>query len=226
MGITLHYSGELLSPSLIPTITEEMQALSEESGWSFTKIEKHVFRLPGRAPLRIQGSLITVHPKAEPFNLVFDQKGVLVSFLYLLASTQEDFAEAEKVQPTRLVILNSDGQVSEVDDTDEKYHTVGLYTASTKTQFAGPGVHITLCKLLRYLEKKYFKRLSVQDEGTYWELNDLYQLSQRMEFLGSMIKKLGDYFDSRAPDLPIDDSNPEKLLADLQEFLRRSKGVE
>jgi len=226
MGITLYYSGELRSPSLIPTITEEMQALSAESGWSYTKIEKDAFRLPGRTLLRVEGSLITVHPKAEPFNLIFDQQGVLVSFLHLLANSREDSEDSEKAQPPRLFILDSDGQVSEVDDADEKYDEIGLYTASTKTQFAGPGAHITLCKLLRYLQKKYFRRLSVNDEATYWESNDLCELSRRMQFLDSMITKLGDYFDSRAPDLPIDDSNPEKLLADLQEFLRRMKGEE
>ncbi len=226
MGITLHYSGELRSPSLIPKITEEMRALSKESGWSFTNIGKDVFRLPGRAPLHIEGSLIAVHPEAEPFNLIFDQKGVLVSFLYLLANSQENSADAEKAQSPRIFLLDSNGQASEVEDADEKYHNVGLYTASTKTQFAGTGAHITLCKLLRYLQKKYFKRLSVNDEGTYWELNDLYQLHQRMQFLDSMITQLGDYFESRAPDLPIDDRNPEKLLANLQEFLGRIKGAE
>jgi len=39
----------------------------------------------------------------------------------------------------------------------------------TKTQYAGPDAHITIIKLIRYIEKKYFSSFELCDEGMYWE---------------------------------------------------------
>lgn len=47
-----------------------------------------------------------------------------------------------------------------------------IYVISTNTQYAGPEVHLTLMKLLRYLAEKYFSVFELSDEGMYWETND------------------------------------------------------
>jgi hypothetical protein len=47
-----------------------------------------------------------------------------------------------------------------------------VYTTSTKTQFAGPGAHIAVIKLLRWLKEKYFSAFELSAEGMYWETMD------------------------------------------------------
>ncbi|MEO7046854.1 MAG: hypothetical protein ABI091_16245, partial [Ferruginibacter sp.] len=47
-----------------------------------------------------------------------------------------------------------------------------IFTASTKTQYAGLDAHIAIIKLLKYLSKKYLKDFTLIDEGYYWETDD------------------------------------------------------
>ncbi|MEO7983251.1 MAG: hypothetical protein ABI688_04135 [Bacteroidota bacterium] len=43
-----------------------------------------------------------------------------------------------------------------------------IEVAHTKTQFAGPDIHIAILKLLDHLNKKYFESFKLNDEGCYW----------------------------------------------------------
>jgi len=47
-----------------------------------------------------------------------------------------------------------------------------IYTTSTKTQYAGPDVHMGIIKLFRHLRTKYFSEFDMSDEGMYWETMD------------------------------------------------------
>jgi hypothetical protein len=47
-----------------------------------------------------------------------------------------------------------------------------IFTASTKTQYAGPDAHIAVIKLLKYISKKYLDKFELYDEGNYWETDD------------------------------------------------------
>ena len=42
----------------------------------------------------------------------------------------------------------------------------------TKTQYAGPEVHMAMIKMLRYMSEKYYAEIEVTDEGEYWETGD------------------------------------------------------
>jgi hypothetical protein len=42
----------------------------------------------------------------------------------------------------------------------------------TKTQFAGPEVHMAMIRMLRHISDKYFAEIEVSDEGEYWEKGD------------------------------------------------------
>jgi hypothetical protein len=50
-------------------------------------------------------------------------------------------------------------------DPSEKYYSL----CHTKTQYAGPEVHMTLVKMLRYMSDKYYSEIEMCDEGEYWE---------------------------------------------------------
>ena len=56
-----------------------------------------------------------------------------------------------------------------------------LYTASTKTQYAGFDAHVAVIKFLRYLKEKYFSVFEMIDEGMYWETNDLKILQSQFD---------------------------------------------
>ncbi len=47
-----------------------------------------------------------------------------------------------------------------------------MFTASTKTHYAGPDAHIAIIKLLKYISGKYMKDFQLTDEGNYWESGD------------------------------------------------------
>ena len=50
----------------------------------------------------------------------------------------------------------------------------------TKTQFAGPDVHIAVCALLRYVKERYAPDLWVEDESGYFETGDREDLEGRL----------------------------------------------
>ena len=69
-----------------------------------------------------------------------------------------------------------------------------MYMCHTKTNYAGPDVHIAIVKLLRYVSQKYLENFKMYDEGLYWENNDEYatcnQFAQHNAALDSMADSL------------------------------------
>ncbi len=55
-----------------------------------------------------------------------------------------------------------------------------LASSWVKTQFAGPETHIAVVELFRSLRKR-FERLTIEDEGEYWEGSDREKLIERMQ---------------------------------------------
>jgi hypothetical protein len=220
MGVSIHYTGELTAPSVLPALIQEMQALSDEANWSATKIGPDLFHLPNRPPMQAEGLLVTIHPEIEPLNLVFNQEGRLVSFLFLIANAVEPgkLNEAKAEEKFEVIVVDSDGHESKIHEGNSKYFQYGLWHASTKTQFAGPAAHITLCKLLRYLRSKYFKRLDVNDEGGYWETGEVEQLIERMNIINFAIDRFSELLQSQTGESNSGERTTESLLADLRRF--------
>ena len=61
----------------------------------------------------------------------------------------------------------------------DKVHTQGAFT---KTQFAGPHVHMRIVDLLRRVSEKYFEHFEMIDEAGYWENPDKEALMERFGF--------------------------------------------
>lgn len=53
-------------------------------------------------------------------------------------------------------------------DPNDQYYSL----CAVKTQYAGPEVHMSMIKMLRYISEKYFSEINVFDEGDYWETGD------------------------------------------------------
>jgi hypothetical protein len=63
-----------------------------------------------------------------------------------------------------------------------------------KTQYAGISSHIEIIQFLREIEP-HFKELKVNDEGEFWESNDIDRLEQKFDFMSQSISMLGEELD-------------------------------
>jgi DNA helicase HerA-like ATPase len=94
-----------------------------------------------------------------------------------------------------------------------------IFTASTKTQYAGADAHIAIIKLLKYLSKKYLKDFTLIDEGYYWETDDEKILLEQFEKYNAAI----DIFCEALKGLPAIPGETAESLGDRLERLLREK---
>ncbi|MBX9782007.1 MAG: hypothetical protein K2X48_01825 [Chitinophagaceae bacterium] len=62
-----------------------------------------------------------------------------------------------------------------------------MFTAFTKTQFAGPDVHKAIIKLMRYITEKFFSVFRMEDESYYWETGDETLMLERFKVYNAML---------------------------------------
>lgn len=221
MGVSIHYSGQLASQSTLSELLQEVRTLADEARWSFNDIAPAVFHLPNRTPVRAQGLLLQIHPDCEPLNLIFDENGRLVNFLYLIGNAVDPASQTtEPAEPRRIIVLDGNGVVEKTENDLADYHEIGLWWASTKTQAAGPAAHIALCKLLRYLEAKYFERLEVNDETQYWETGEVERLIECMRIVDFALDRLSGFLETRHYQTA-SEKFTETLLDDLLNFCKQ-----
>ncbi|TAN12067.1 MAG: hypothetical protein EPN37_16225 [Chitinophagaceae bacterium] len=92
------------------------------------------------------------------------------------------------------------------------------YTIFTKTQFAGPDSHIAVIKLLKYISKKYFSEIKVNEEGLFWETGD--ELVLRKQF--DRYNKMPDAFREMISGLdPVEGENPQSLADRIEEIIKK-----
>ena len=87
-----------------------------------------------------------------------------------------------------------------------------------KTQFAGPEVHMTIVKLLKYLQKTYMPGLSVTDEGCYWETGDKSLLHQKLSFISEKINTLKNNLE-QSDFSEIEQNDSEQMLKHLESII-------
>lgn len=91
-----------------------------------------------------------------------------------------------------------------------------MYTTATKTQYAGPEVHIAVIKLLRYVSEKYLKDFVLMDEGNYWETGDEQILYQQFEKYNMLLDLVADALGSMQEDA---NETPVSLVERLEKIL-------
>lgn len=159
MGLTLHYTGKLTSPSLLPEMIDEVADICESAGWEYQLIDLELEGVPEdylkllddkATKYRARGISFSVHEKAESTMFCFGPDGRTLSPMALFRPDLTDWN----------------------DDMLAHY-------SFTKTQFAGADGHVVLCKILKYLFGKYFSEVEVNDEGEYYYTEDRTLLDQR-----------------------------------------------
>ena len=166
MGLTIHYSARLKSTDLLPQLIDEVADICQSMGWAYDTVDEIVemtavvtFTPPLDDAKNVHLKGIVFHPpKCESVVLTFLSSGWTSSTLHLMV--------AEKYQKL-----------------DNEPIFKGLpklvYTMHTKTQRGGSDTHIAIIQLFRYLEKKYFAKMNVSDEGNYWATSDKAVLQER-----------------------------------------------
>jgi len=146
MGLTIHYNGKFNEKASLSEMIEEVKDIAEIYNWQYITYEN---QFPTNSfdddtfNENIYG-ISFVPPESEPVFLCFLSNGRMSS-------------------PDHLKYFGNSA-----DETERKY----LYMLSTKTQFAGSGIHKLIINLLKYISKKYFIEFNVMDEGKYWETGD------------------------------------------------------
>jgi len=146
MGLSIHYSGKIASPDLLPGLIEEIEDIAKVYSWKYTVYERHFPDNTFGKPEYNQNSYgicFTPH-ECETISIMFLSNGRMSDDLHLkFFGKTKTRAESEY-----------------------------LYMLSVKTQFAGVMVHQFIIQLFRYLNKKYFTDFTMKDESGFWETND------------------------------------------------------
>ena len=94
-----------------------------------------------------------------------------------------------------------------------------MFTANTKTQYAGADAHIAIIKLLKYLSKKYLKDFTLSDEGYYWETGDEKILLEQFDRYKAALETFSETLKS----LPVVPGEMAKSLSERLEKLLKEK---
>ncbi len=165
MGLTFHYQGTIKDTSRITALSDEVKDICETMDWRYQdrdfefKLDTHVLQHIG------YGDVSSIILRGIMFCPHPESEWVYLYFSEKGALTSP--ATLQFVDP------NLDPNFA--------------FSAFTKTQFAGPEVHIAVLKLLDYLNKKYELSLQISDEGEYWETRDEARLRKNFERNGLLI---------------------------------------
>ena len=186
MGLTIHYNGRFNKDACLSEMIDEVKDYLDTLEWTYMVFRKQF-------------------PEGEPD---IDLKDMHVYGIHFTPPRCETvslcFLENRRMTSVARVLFSDENENGADDDM--------LYMLSTKTQQAGPGIHITIIKLFKHLIKKgYFEKLEVFDEGKYWETED-------EEILINNFKKNAALIDSFA--LAIE-STKQKKDESIEEYLAR-----
>lgn len=173
MGITIHYSGKLDDPRVLPPLLTEARHFCFQRRWKYIDVDDRILGIVERcipsddeqvhtqeSPIddTLRGIIIQPHPESESVFLTFNQNGELC--FYLPQAAPGHFWENKWL--------------------------------FTQTQFAPLDVHISICELFTLIRDKYFPHLRVVDEGEYWETRDLARLADNFERVNALDNQIAD----------------------------------
>ena len=116
MGLSIHYSGEIISREMIDPLIEEVSDVAKTVGWVSYVFNDEDVKGVSFAP-----------EKSEPVFLTFNHDGRILSPFNIICKDIYD---------------------------DVRLKKEWIFTASTKTQFAGMESHIAIIHFLKHLSKK------------------------------------------------------------------------
>lgn len=156
MGLSFHYNGKISKPELLPELIDEIQDIAKAYNWKYFVFDR---QFPN-------STCEKENYNQNIYGINFTPTGCETISICFLSNGRMSGAL------NFMLYGNTDVQ------SEHEY----LYMLSVKTQYAGIETHQFIIQLFRHLDKKYFIDFNMQDEGQYWETNDL-------EILKSNFKK-------------------------------------
>ncbi len=206
MGLTIHYRGKLKSPELIEPICDELKDIAQTMNWEYAILDEDFNKAnTSNFEKTERGLKITGHLPLKGISINIHNHCETFSFLF-----DKNGVLCELLQ-----------MVGQRQEKNKKPQFI-----SVKTQFAPVDVHITIVKLLKYLQKKYFSNLDVIDEGEYWDTEDEKILIEKINFLSDKINKVSKILSDAHKELGSSISESElviKIEKILKERLNQSK---
>jgi hypothetical protein len=191
MGLSIHYSGNIANPELLPELIDEVRDIATVYNWEYKEYEREFPKdSVGQAEYNqyIYGISFTP-PQCETISICFLSNGRMSSNAHLLFFGK----------------------------TDEQPERDYLYMLSVKTQFASVELHQFTIQLFRYLNKKYFANFELSDDGSYWETNDIELLKTNFKRNANLINSVSSAIEA-IPMLP--DETIEAYFERLMKFIR------
>jgi hypothetical protein len=229
MSVSLTYQGKLKTPELIEPIITELRDLAKEHGWKHESSGPKEFTLVYGPVATARGIHITLDPKAgmfAKFSLAFAQDGHTINETMLALYSDEQMLR--KMNETINPLTGQPQYHIQIPETEEEKKRVKWADIvkskifpihSIDTDNLGAETHILLCKLLRYLGKKYFRRLLVYDSSGYWKTGNVGKLIEEIRTMNFFYGHVGKFFNhATAISLP-PNATLKDLLADLTTYL-------
>jgi hypothetical protein len=235
--------GKLRSPSLVPELVADLRGRAVMAGWPFkdmaTLVAERIVECTD-----LTGISLYPHEACEPVRLHFDVEGVLVEHTYqaLLAGSSKTArmmreAIARTALLTQAVRADSKAGASAdrtaggfrvtVPDLPEDFGSSSFLEQArryvwTKTQGAGPDVHIAVCELLRHVKDRYAPDLKITDDAGYFEHGNRDELLAQFAYVDHITSTTANAFravvGSKTPPKGLDD-----LLNRVNEELSKAR---
>lgn len=187
MGLTIHYNGHFNPAASLSEMIDEIKDICEVQKWPYEIFNRDFPSIP--FPEDFNGEIYGIcftPPKCETVFFEFLSNGRM-SGTHLLRFWGKSENEEEK-----------------------RF----LYMPWTKTQYSGYQVHALIIQIFRYISKKYLLDFKMDDEGQYWETNDIEVLKERFRVYEGLL----DNFSLGLQMIPVKDGE------NIEEYLLRVMG--
>lgn len=202
MGISIAYSGKLRDPALIPELVADLAAKAESAGW-LSKTMKELVAEKRVTCSGLEGITLYPHRECEPLHFHFDEEGTFTNHYYHALLHDPEMADmmrqalaesaaltrnlAERAQSPQTDAGHGGGPRITVPTLPEasgvEFFKRGSRYNWTKTQFAGPKVHVAVCAILRYVKERYAPDLQVKDDSGYFTSGDYAKLEAELAYV-------------------------------------------
>lgn len=199
MGLSIHYRGQIGEYTLIEDLINECEDICKSLEWDYHTWNKES---------SINDNAHIDNPDFIGYAME-DLKGISIL--------------PKECEPVDLAFFPSGKLCSamKLQFNDAATNDLMVEYVSCKTQYAGMDTHLTVLKLLRYLKDKYFSFFELNDEGMYWETNDIEVLKAQFAkynfIVHSMRETLKDF--KRLPG-----ETAESMADRLEELLKNKFG--
>ncbi len=164
MGLTIHYKGRFNPEASLESLIGECLEYANVFHWKYHIFEQEFPQTPFPDDYNDNIYGIAISPsECEPLWFTFLSNGKMSG-------------------PVQLKYFGNGN------DAENQF---ALYSLFTKTQFAGPEIHMLVIEIFRHISKRYLLDFTMTDEGKYWETSDSEELKtifKRYNFLLDMFE--------------------------------------